>query len=121
MQDYYSVLGVSKNATNAEIKSAYRKLTLKWHPDRNKDPKAADEFKKINAAYEILSDESKKKQYDAMGHDTYTKTGGRGNTGYGDFNQDGPFSYTYRSGGGAGFEGFDNFDVNDIFDYKVDR
>ena len=63
----YETLQVSENASGAEIKKAYRKLAKKYHPDMNKDPKAEDKFKEINAAYEILSDEQKKSQYDMHG------------------------------------------------------
>lgn len=66
--DYYETLGVSKNATVVEIKKAYRKLALKYHPDRNKGDKAAEEqFKKMNEAYAVLSDDEKRKQYDTYG------------------------------------------------------
>jgi len=67
-RDYYEVLGVTKNATSAEIKSAYRKLALEWHPDRNKAANANDKFKEINEAYAVLSDSKKKEQYDQFGH-----------------------------------------------------
>lgn len=63
----YETLGVSENATEAEIKKAYRKLARQYHPDVNKDPGAEDKFKEINAAYEVLSDKEKKAQYDAYG------------------------------------------------------
>ncbi|MDR1940924.1 MAG: molecular chaperone DnaJ [Endomicrobium sp.] len=69
-RDYYEVLGVAKTAAAEEIKSAYRKLALKYHPDKNPGNKEAEEkFKEINEAYEILSDAQKKQQYDAFGHD----------------------------------------------------
>jgi len=90
-RDYYEVLGVAKSATNDEIKSAYRKLALKYHPDKNPENKEAEEkFKEINEAYEVVSDAQKKQQYDASGHDA---TVGGGN----------PFSgqqggYQYASG-----------------------
>jgi len=63
----YETLGVSENASAEEIKKAYRKLARKYHPDINKDPKAQDKFKEINAAYEVLSDSEKKAQYDQFG------------------------------------------------------
>ncbi len=63
----YETLGVSDNASAAEIKKAYRQLARQYHPDRNSDPKAQDKFKEINAAYEVLSDTEKKQQYDQFG------------------------------------------------------
>ncbi len=67
-RDYYEVLGVSKNATADEIKSQYRKLALKFHPDRNKSPDASEYFKEVSEAYAILSDPEKRKVYDNYGH-----------------------------------------------------
>jgi curved DNA-binding protein len=68
MKDYYDVLGVKKGASEAEIKKAYRKSAMKYHPDRNKDDKAAEEkFKDVNEAYAVLSDPEKRKQYDQFG------------------------------------------------------
>ena len=65
MKDLYSVLGVAKNASESEIKSAYRKLARKYHPDLNKDnPNAAEMFKEISAAYDILGDKDKRQKYD---------------------------------------------------------
>jgi molecular chaperone DnaJ len=68
-RDYYEVLGVSKEATKDQIKSAYRKLALQYHPDRNKSPAAEEKFKEISEAYAVLSDEQKKAQYDQFGHE----------------------------------------------------
>ncbi len=72
MRDYYDVLGVKKNASEAEIKKAYRKFAMKYHPDRNKGDKAAEEkFKELNEAYAVLSDPEKRKQYDMFGADGF--------------------------------------------------
>jgi molecular chaperone DnaJ len=67
-RDYYEVLGVSKTAQKDEIKDAYRKLALQYHPDRNKDPGAEEKFKEISEAYAVLSDDQKRQQYDTLGH-----------------------------------------------------
>lgn len=119
MSDYYSILGVSKNATEAEIKSAYRKLALKWHPDRNKEAEAEVKFKEINKAYEVLSDPQKKRSYDSMGHDAYESSGSasaqRGYASQGPFGGQG---FYYSNMGGEqnfDFSGFDPFDVFDSF------
>src|SRR5690348_6879240 len=66
-RDYYDVLGVQKGAGKDEIKSAYRKLALQYHPDRNKSPEATERFKEISEAYAILSDDEKRTQYDQFG------------------------------------------------------
>lgn len=105
-RDYYEVLGVSKTATDEELKKAYRKLAKKYHPDANPDNKeeAEKKFKEVNEAYEVLSDKQKRNMYDQFGHS--------GANGYSsDFSG---FSGFDGFSGGAGFSGVD-FDLNDIF------
>lgn len=121
-RDYYEVLGVGRSATAADLKSAYRKLALKWHPDKNKEAGAEAKFKEINEAYEILSNAEKKAKYDQFGHAAFDPSSGFGGFGGGGGQryQSGPFTYTYSTGGG-GFEdlfrGSGNFsDPFDIFE-----
>jgi len=86
-RDYYEVLGISKNASAEEIKKAYRRLAMKYHPDRNKDdPDAEDRFKEIQAAYDILADEQKRAAYDQFGH-AGVDPGAAGGFGGGGFGQ----------------------------------
>ena len=74
MKDYYSILGVSNNTTEEDIKKAFRKKAMDYHPDRNKDnPKSEDKFKEINEAYAVLSDKKKRTQYDRFGSDKFHK------------------------------------------------
>ena len=83
-RDYYDILEVSKNASQDEIKKAFRKKARQYHPDVNKDnPKEAEaKFKEANEAYEVLSDETKKAQYDQFGHDAFKQGGGAGAGGF---------------------------------------
>ena len=96
-RDYYEVLGVSKTATDAEIKSAFRKLAKKYHPDVSKEENAAEKFKEAQEAYAVLSDPEKRKKYDQFGHSAFQNNGG-------------------GAGGFQGFDGFDFGDMGDIFD-----
>jgi molecular chaperone DnaJ len=103
-EDYYGLLGVAKNASEAELKSAYRKLAMKYHPDRNPGDKAAEEqFRKINSAYEVLSDAKKRQVYDQYGEAAFQGGGG---------GQGNPFA-----GGGFGGAGVDIGDIfGDVFE-----
>lgn len=110
-EDYYEILEISKNATSAEIKKAYRKKALKFHPDKNPgDTKAEDMFKKAAEAYEVLSNEDKRARYDRFGHQAFD--GGGGFNG-GGMNMDDIFSQfgdIFGGGfGGGGFSGFGGF------------
>lgn len=116
MTSYYDLLGVSKNSSIAEIKSAYRKLALKWHPDRNKSAEAEKKFKEINQAYEVLSDSKKKATYDQVGHDTFVRGGRPGFNPGGGNQQGGPYTYSWSSSSGSPFEGFDAGGFSDPFD-----
>ena len=95
--DYYEVLGISRSASEEEVRKAFRRKALEYHPDRNKDPSATDRFKEVNEAYQVLTDPQKRRQYDRFGH---AGVGGQAGAGY-----------------GQGFEGFDVFGgFGDIFD-----
>ncbi len=96
-RDYYEILGVSKSATQEEIKKAYRKVAIQYHPDRNPDNKEAeDKFKEATEAYEVLSDPKKRAQYDQFGHEAFSGAAG--------------------FGGAGGFSGFGGGGINDIFE-----
>lgn len=108
-KDYYEILGVSKGADADEIKSAYRRLAKKYHPDLNKAPEAAEKFKEINEAYEVLSDDKKRSNYDQYGSADSPQFGGGGAGGFGDF-----------FGGGQGFGGFSDI-FSDLFGFGGGR
>lgn len=104
-KDYYSTLGLSKNASDADIKSAYKKLAKQWHPDVNKSPEATEKFKEISEAYSILSDAQKRQTYDQFGSDAFS--GGGFGSGGGGFSGAGfDFSDLFRQGFGSGGSAF---------------
>lgn len=114
-QDYYEILGISKSASAAEIKKAYRKKAIEFHPDKNPgNAKAEESFKQAAEAYEVLSDSDKKARYDQFGHAAFEGGGGFG--GGGSMNMDDIFSQfgdifgsAFGGGGGGGFSGFGGF------------
>ena len=115
--DYYKTLGVSKTVTADELKKAYRKMAVQYHPDKNKSKEAEEKFKEINQAYEVLGNPQKRGQYDQFGAAAF-ENGGRGGAGGGPFGgAQGPFNYTYTTNGqGADFGGFsDPFDIFEQF------
>ncbi len=118
--DYYQTLSVSKNATEQEIKTAYRKMALRWHPDRNKSAGANEKFKEVTKAFEVLSDPKKKEMYDQYGEDAFNRGGfGRAGTGAGagQSYQQGPFNvYTNFGGEGSPFENIDFGGFSDPFE-----
>ena len=105
-RDYYDILGVSKSADTKEIKKSYRKLALKYHPDKNPDDEAAeDKFKEAAEAYEILSNDDKRARYDRFGHQGAAQGGGGGGGFGGGMNMDDIFSQFGDVFGGGGFGG----------------
>ncbi len=113
-KDYYEILGINKNASQDEIKSAFRKNAKAYHPDVNKSPDAEAKFKELGEAYSVLSDEQKRRQYDQLGHEAFNNAASGG--GFGGFQDFGNFSFDDIDlgsifsdffGGGSGF-GFSN-------------
>lgn len=109
-KDYYDILGVKRDATDAEIKSAYRKLARKFHPDVNKTKEAEGKFKDINEAYEVLGDKQKRQRYDSLGANwqggqSYTPPPGFENFGFGGGNQ-GYQSFSFNGQDMGGFSDF---------------
>ena len=129
-RDYYEVLGVAKSSKKEEIKKAYRKLALKYHPDKNKGDKAAEEkFKEASEAYHVLSDDKRKANYDQFGHAAFQGAGGQG--GFGNFDFSSSFSDIFEDVfGDLGEFGFGtsgrsrrrtNFRGNDLrYDISID-
>ena len=104
-RDYYEVLGVNKSASPDQIKSAYRKLAVKHHPDKNKGNKASEEkFKEASEAYHVLSNQERKQNYDNFGHAAF-ENGGGGRQGFGNFDFSGSFSDIFEDFFGEGFGG----------------
>lgn len=124
-KDYYQILGVTKSASADEIKKAYRKLALQFHPDKNKTKEADLKFKEVTKAYEVLSDSQKKQTYDQFGAAAFEQGGPGGQGAGGPFGggfgqqggQYGPFTYSYTSNDGSpDFGGFsDPFDIFEQF------
>ena len=105
-RDYYDVLGVEKSAGPDQIKAAYRKQAVKYHPDKNKGDKGAEEkFKEASEAYHVLSNSERKQNYDNFGHAAFENGGGGGRGGFGNFDFSGSFSDIFEDFFGEGFGG----------------
>src|SRR3954468_7479264 len=111
-RDYYEALGVPRDASNEDIRRAYRKLARQYHPDVNKEPEAEDRFKEIAEAYEVLRDDEKRERYDRLGQnwkagqDVSGASGFEGFGGQGGFGRDGGFSDVRVDFGGGDFSDF---------------
>ena len=110
-KDYYEILGVKRDATEAEIKSAYRKLARKYHPDVNKTKEAESKFKDINEAYEVLGDKAKRQRYDSLGSNwqggqSYTPPPGFENFNFGGGNGGAYQSFSFNGQDMGGFSDF---------------
>lgn len=104
MEDLYQVLGVSKNATAEEIKKAYRTLAFKYHPDRNPGDKSAeDKFKSVSAAYDVLGNETKRRQYDSFGSSSFNNTYQKQQSGYGSYDPFGAWGAGRAQQNGYGY------------------
>lgn len=132
-KDFYKILGISKSASDDEIKKAYRKLALKYHPDKNKTPEAEERFKEIAEAYEVLSDKKKRDLFDQFGEEGLKGgiPGGAGTDGGGGFSyqfhgdpratfaqffgSSDPFAMFFGGGGGGMFDDFHFADGNDVY------
>lgn len=100
-RDYYAVLGVSRTADDEQIKKAFRKSALKYHPDRNREEDAAERFKEVNEAYQVLSDPDARKRYDRYGHAGMNGSNGRGFEGFADFGGFGDIFESFFGGASA--------------------
>lgn len=115
--DFYETLGLSKGASATDIKSAYRKKAMEFHPDRNKSPDAEEKFKEINGAYEVLSNPQKKQAYDQFGHAAFDPSSAGSNFGGHTYTQqNGPFNFTWQSNQGGGNDDFDFGGFSNPFD-----
>jgi len=118
-RDFYNILGIQKGATDNEIKKAYRKMALKYHPDKNQEAGAEAKFKDISSAFEILSDKEKREVYDKYGEEGLQRNGGGGCGGFGNADPNDIFRMFFGGGGGMGGMGGKsnfNFSMNDLDD-----